>query len=47
VRELEEFFVNYHELSNQKYKIIDVRGPGEACRRIEDCRRRANGKKTH
>lgn len=47
VRELEEFFVNYHELTSRKYKIIDVRGPGEACRRIEDCRRRANGKKTH
>jgi inorganic pyrophosphatase len=45
VRELEEFFVNYHELMEKKYKIIDVRGPREACRRIEDCRRRANGKK--
>jgi inorganic pyrophosphatase len=31
-RELEEFFVNYHELTEKKYKIIDVRGPGEACR---------------
>jgi len=45
VKELEEFFVNYHELSEKKYKVIDVRGPGEAYRRIEDCRRRANGKK--
>ena len=45
LRELEEFFVNYHELTEKKYKIIDVRGPGEACRRIKDCRRRANGKK--
>jgi inorganic pyrophosphatase len=45
VRELEEFFVNYHELTGKKYEVIDVRGPGEACRRIEDCRRRANGKK--
>jgi inorganic pyrophosphatase len=45
VRELEEFFVNYHELTGKKYKVIDVRGPGEACRRIKDCRRRANGKK--
>lgn len=45
VRELEEFFVNYHELTGKKYKIIDVRGPGEAARRIDDCRRRANGKK--
>jgi inorganic pyrophosphatase len=36
VRELEEFFVNYHELSGQKYKIIDVKGPNEAQRRIAD-----------
>jgi inorganic pyrophosphatase len=47
VRELEEFFVNYHELTGKKYKIIDVRGPGEASRRIKDCRRRANGKKNN
>jgi inorganic pyrophosphatase len=47
VRELEEFFINYHELTSQKYKIIDVRGPGEASRRIEDCRRKANGKKNN
>jgi inorganic pyrophosphatase len=47
VRELEEFFVNYHELTGEKYKIIDVRGAGEACRRIKDCRRRANGKKSN
>jgi inorganic pyrophosphatase len=45
VKELEEFFVNYHDLTGKKYEVIDVRGPGEACRRIEDCRRRANGKK--
>jgi inorganic pyrophosphatase len=45
VQELEDFFVNYHEISEKKYKVIDVRGPGEACRRIEACRRRANGKK--
>jgi inorganic pyrophosphatase len=44
IKELEEFFVNYHDLTGKKYKVLDVRGPGEACRRIEDCRRRANGK---
>jgi inorganic pyrophosphatase len=36
VRELEEFFVNYHELEGQKYQILDVKGPGEARRRIQD-----------
>src|SRR3984957_15745840 len=44
VRELEDFFVNYHELSSKKYKGIDVRGPGEARRRIKDCLRKANGR---
>jgi inorganic pyrophosphatase len=34
VRELEEFFVNYHELSGNQFKILDVRGPREARRRI-------------
>lgn len=36
VRELEEFFVNYHKLSGKKYGVLDVRGPGEARRRIKD-----------
>jgi inorganic pyrophosphatase len=36
LRELERFFVNYHELSREHYRVIDVRGPKEARRRIED-----------
>ncbi|MBV9885948.1 MAG: inorganic diphosphatase [Acidobacteria bacterium] len=36
VEELEEFFVNYHQLSGKKYHILDVRGPAEAKRRIDD-----------
>jgi inorganic pyrophosphatase len=36
VRELEEFFVNYHALSGKKYRILDVKGPSKAPRRIED-----------
>jgi inorganic pyrophosphatase len=39
VRELEQFFVNYHELTGKPYKVLDVRGPGEARRRIEDGRK--------
>jgi inorganic pyrophosphatase len=35
VKELENFFVNYHELTGKEYRIIDVRGPGEARRRID------------
>jgi inorganic pyrophosphatase len=36
VKELEDFFVNYHELSGKQYRVLDVRGPGEARRRIKD-----------
>ena len=36
VEELEEFFVNYHRLSGSEYKILNVRGPGQARRRIKD-----------
>jgi inorganic pyrophosphatase len=36
VRELEEFFVNYHDLEGKKYRILDVKGPHEARQRIED-----------
>lgn len=36
VKELEEFFVNYHDLQGEKYKIIDVKGPAEARRRLDD-----------
>src|ERR1700720_3957092 len=34
VRELEEFFVNYHKLSGEQYRIIDVSGPRQARKRI-------------
>jgi inorganic pyrophosphatase len=40
LRELEEFFVNYHELSGEQYQVIAVRGPSRAKKRIEDGRRR-------
>jgi len=39
VRELEKFFVNYHKLTGKQYKILDVRGPREARRRIDDGRK--------
>jgi inorganic pyrophosphatase len=35
LRELEEFFVNYHELSGTSYGILDVKGPRAARRRLE------------
>jgi inorganic pyrophosphatase len=36
VKELEEFFVHYHELTGKVYRILDVKGPKEARRRIRD-----------
>jgi inorganic pyrophosphatase len=36
VRELEEFFVNYHELTDAKYRILGVKGPRAARTRIKD-----------
>ncbi|MCU1302224.1 MAG: Inorganic pyrophosphatase [Candidatus Sulfotelmatobacter sp.] len=36
LRELEEFFVNYHELSDKQYKVINVRGPKQARKRMEE-----------
>jgi inorganic pyrophosphatase len=30
LRELEEFFVNYHQLSGEKYRVIGVKGPSQA-----------------
>ncbi len=36
LKELEDFFVNYHDLQGEKYRILDVKGPAEARRRIAD-----------
>src|SRR5262245_36090417 len=36
VCELEEFFVNYHALSGNKYRVLDVKGPTKANRLIEE-----------
>lgn len=43
--ELEEFFVNYHELSGQQFRVIDVRGPKQARKRVEDGVRAARKQK--
>ena len=44
VEELESFFVNYHELSEEKYRVIGVKGPSQAKRRIEQGRQRVHSK---
>ncbi len=35
LRELEMFFVNYHDLQGEKYRVLDVRGPSQARKCIE------------
>jgi inorganic pyrophosphatase len=35
VKELEKFFVNYHELSGEQFRVIDVRGPKQARKCID------------
>jgi inorganic pyrophosphatase len=34
-RELEEFFVNYHELSGKEYRVLGVKGPNAARKLVE------------
>ena len=46
VQELEEFFVNYHDLEGEEYKVLDVKGPTEARRRIEDGIKKRRKKKS-
>ncbi len=38
-RELEEFFVNYHRLSDEQYHILALKGPGAARRCIKKARK--------
>jgi inorganic pyrophosphatase len=40
LRELEQFFVDYHRLSGEKYNVISAKGPARAKKRIEAGRRR-------
>jgi inorganic pyrophosphatase len=34
-RELEQFFVNYHRLSGDQYKVLGIKGPGQARKLVE------------
>jgi len=35
VRELEQFFVNYHKLSGQQYRVLGMKGPDQARKLIK------------
>lgn len=41
-RELEYFFVNYHRLSHERFRILGVKGPSAARRLIKQARKRAS-----
>lgn len=41
VRELEEFFINYHCLGGDKYRVLSVRGPRVALRAVKQGQRLA------
>jgi inorganic pyrophosphatase len=36
VEELEQFFIDYHQLSGEKFRVIGLKGPGEARRLVKD-----------
>jgi len=38
VRELEEFFVNYHDLKGERYRVLKIRGEAEGRKRIKETR---------
>lgn len=38
-RELEEFFVNYHKLSGNKYRVLGLKGPNQARKLVKSGRR--------
>jgi inorganic pyrophosphatase len=42
-QELEQFFVNYHSLSGEKYRILGLKGPREARKCIKKGRTALNG----
>lgn len=44
VRELEIFFVNYRKLSKEQFRILGVKGPKQARKRIQDGMRAAQKK---
>jgi inorganic pyrophosphatase len=41
LRELEEFFVNYHRLQGKEYKLLACRGPKRALELIDEARKKA------
>ena len=47
VQELEQFFVNYHKLSGEKYEVFGVKGIRSAAKAIEKGRRAYRRETSH
>jgi len=47
VQELEQFFVNYHKLSGEKYEVLGVKGIRSATKAIEKAKRAYRRKQNH
>jgi inorganic pyrophosphatase len=43
LHELEQFFVNYHSLSGEEFRVLGAKGPKQAKKRIEEGMRAAKG----
>ena len=41
LRELEEFFVNYHRLSDEEFRILGAKGPSAARKAVDKARKQA------
>jgi inorganic pyrophosphatase len=41
VKELEDFFVNYHELDDEKYEVLEAKGPKAARRCVKQAIQKA------
>jgi hypothetical protein len=37
--ELEDFFENYHQLSKEQYRVLDIKGPNAAWKLVKDGRK--------
>jgi inorganic pyrophosphatase len=45
IHELEQFFVNYHQLEGREYKLLGCKDAGKASRLIEEARQEASHRK--
>jgi len=43
-KELERFFVNYHEFVGKSFRVLTVKGPAQALRQVKACRKTARRK---